>query len=67
MTQGAKAAVRVPYLMERMEKDENLNFMLAYAVIEILGWKRSDFSAGSEQEFRDQVLQRMRTEKSEDL
>ena len=46
----------LPYLQEKMEQD----FMLAYAAAEIQGWKRSDFPARSEQEFRDKVLERMK-------
>jgi hypothetical protein len=50
----------LPYLKEKMEKG---NFLLAYAVIEILGWTRSDFHTDTEQGFRDMVLERMKPEK----
>jgi hypothetical protein len=52
----------LPYIKEKMEKGDG-DFMLAYAVIEILGWKRSEFPSSSEQEFRDMVLERMESEK----
>jgi hypothetical protein len=49
----------LPLIKEKMKS----NFIMAYAAIEILGWKRSDFKTSSEQEFRDRVLERMRVEK----
>jgi hypothetical protein len=52
----------LPYIKEKMAKG-NGEFILAYAVIEILGWKRSDFSTPSEQKFRDRVIERMKSEK----
>jgi hypothetical protein len=52
----------LPFLQEKMEEDRDFNFMLAYAVLEINGWKHSDFKARNEQELCRQVLQRMESE-----
>ena len=52
----------LPYLKWQMENDRGLDFMLAYAVIEICGWKSSDFHTYDLQKFRDMVLERMKRE-----
>lgn len=52
----------VPLLAQQMARDEGLDFMLAYAVLEIRGWDRREFVGGSEQDLRDQVLARLRDE-----
>ncbi len=49
----------LPYLERKMRENDGMDFFLAYAAAEILGWKRRDFHAVSEQEFRDQVLRRL--------
>ena len=51
----------LPCLKQKLEQNEG-DFFLAYAVAEIKGWKRDDFTAASEQEFRDQVLAKLRTD-----
>lgn len=48
------------FLEEKMEEDKGLDFMLAFAVVEICGWDREEFRGGSEQEFRDRVLRKLR-------
>ena len=48
------------FLEEKMEGDKGLDFMLAFAVVEICGWDREEFRGGSEQEFRDRVLRKLR-------
>lgn len=51
-------APALPFLREKLEQQDS-DFMLAHAVAEICGWKRSDFQATSEPVFRDQVLEKM--------
>jgi hypothetical protein len=53
-----KAAL--PALEQKMAEDQGLDFMLAFAVVEICGWDRREFRGGSEQEFRDRVLRKLR-------
>jgi hypothetical protein len=50
----------LPFLQRKMSEDADGDFMLAYAVVEICGWDQLDFKSGSEQEFRDQVLQKLK-------
>jgi|ERR1017187_2652836 ABC-type Fe3+-hydroxamate transport system substrate-binding protein len=50
----------LPFLQQKMSEDRGLDFMLAFAAVEISGWDKRDFGGGSEQEFRDKVLQKMR-------
>jgi len=50
----------LPYLEQKMEEDKGLDFMLAFAVVEICGWGKQEFQRGSEQEFRDRVLRKLR-------
>ncbi len=52
----------LPYLQQKMEHDSGFDFMLAYAAVEIEGWNDSEFHFSSVQEFRDQVLTKMRTQ-----
>ena len=51
----------LPYLQEKMEQGQGMDFMLAFAVVEINGWNKADFRGGSEQDFRDKVLARMKS------
>lgn len=53
----------LPYLREQLERDQEGDFMLAYAAAEICGWKRTDFDARTEQDFQEMVLVRLRMEK----
>jgi len=50
----------LPYLEQKMAEDKGLDFMLAFAVVEICGWDRQEFRGGSDQEFRDRVLRKLR-------
>jgi hypothetical protein len=50
----------LPFLERKMAGDRGLDFMLAFAVVEICGWDRQEFRGGSEQEFRDRVLKKLR-------
>jgi hypothetical protein len=50
----------LPYLEQKMAEDKGLDFMLAFGVVEICGWDREGFRGGSEQEFRDRVLRKLR-------
>ena len=50
----------LPALEQKMVEDKGLDFMLAFAVVEICGWDRQEFRGGSEQEFRDRVLRKLR-------
>ena len=50
----------LPALEQKMTEDKGLDFMLAFAVVEICGWDRREFRGGSEQEFRDRVLRKLR-------
>jgi len=50
----------LPFLERKMAEDRGLDFMLAFAVVEICGWDRQEFRGGSEQEFRDRVLKKLR-------
>jgi hypothetical protein len=50
----------LPFLEQKMTEDKGLDFMLAFAVVEICGWDRREFRGGSEQEFRDRVLRKLR-------
>jgi hypothetical protein len=50
----------LPALEQKMVEDKGLDFMLAFAVVEICGWDRQEFQSGSEQEFRDLVLRKLR-------
>src|ERR1039457_3284342 len=43
----------LPFLQQKMSEDRGLDFMLAFAAVEISGWDKRDFGGGSEQEFRD--------------
>ena len=52
----------LPYLQQKMEHDSGFDFMLAYAAVEIEGWNASEFHFSSVQEFRDQVLAKMRAQ-----
>jgi hypothetical protein len=59
----ALGRLALPYLQQKMEHDSGFDFMLAYAAAEIEGWKISDFQFSSVQEFRDQVLAKMRAQR----
>jgi hypothetical protein len=50
----------LPALEQKMAEDKGLDFMLAFAVVEICGWDAREFRGGSEQEFRDRVLRKLR-------
>ena len=50
----------LPFLERRMAEDRGLDFMLAYAVVEICGWDRQEFGGGSGQDFRYKVLKKLR-------
>jgi hypothetical protein len=50
----------LPFLEHKMVQDKGLDFMLAFAVVEICGWDRQEFRGGSEQDFRDKVLKKLR-------
>ncbi len=50
----------LPSLEQKVAQDNGLDFMLAFAVVEICGWDRQEFRGGSEQEFRDRVLRKLR-------
>jgi len=50
----------LPSLERKMVENKGLDFMLAFAAVEICGWDRQEFRGGSEQEFRDRVLQKLR-------
>ena len=50
----------LPSLERKMAEDKGLDFMLAFAAVEICGWDRQEFRGGSEQEFRDRVLRKLR-------
>jgi hypothetical protein len=51
----------VPALERKMTEDKGLDFMLAYAVVEICGWDLREFrGGGGGQGFRDLVLRRLR-------
>ena len=51
----------LPALEQKMAEDKGLDFMLAFAVVEICGWDREEFrGAGGEQGFRDRVLRKLR-------
>ena len=50
----------LPFLEQKMSEGKGLDFMLAFAAVEISGWDKRDFGGGSEQEFRDKVLQKIR-------
>lgn len=52
----------IPLLREKLIQDGDGDFMLAEAVAAICGWNRADFTGENEQAFRDQVLQRLRSE-----
>jgi hypothetical protein len=54
----------LPYLREKMEHDSGFDFMLAYAAIEIEGWKERDFpdNLRGVQGLRDDVLARMQAQ-----
>jgi hypothetical protein len=54
----------LPLLEQKMATDSGLDFMLAFAVVEICGWDRKEFQGGGEQAFRDRVLARLREQKS---
>jgi len=50
----------LPLLEKKLSEDRADDFMLADAVVEICGWDRRDFSSKSEQEFRDDVLKKLK-------
>lgn len=50
----------LPFLEQKMAEDKGSDFLLAFAVVEICGWDRQSLRGGSEQEFRDRVLQKLR-------
>ena len=50
----------LPSLERTMAEDKRLDFMLAFAAVEICGWDKREFRGGSEQEFRDRVLRELR-------
>lgn len=53
----------LPFLEEKLAAAQGMDFMLAYAVIEINGWNRSDFiNDGGEQGTARRVLAKMRAE-----
>jgi hypothetical protein len=55
----------LPLLKQKMAADKDLDFFLAFAVVEICGWDRTDFRGGlGEQDFRDRVLARLREQES---
>lgn len=55
----------LPLLQEKLEHDSGFDYMLVYAVMEIEGWKETEFphKEMSVQEDRDHVLARMRAKK----
>ena len=54
----------LPYLKDKMEHESGFDFMLAYAAIEIEGWKEADFpdDLRGVQGLRDDVLARMKAQ-----
>lgn len=50
----------LPALEQKLAEDKGRDFFLAFAVVEICGWDRREFRGGSEQEFRDRVLRKLR-------
>ena len=50
----------LPALEQKMAEDQGLDFMLAFAVVDICGWDRREFKGGSDQEVRDRVLRKLR-------
>ena len=50
----------LPSLERKMAEDKGLDFMLAFAAVEICGWDKREFQGGGEQDFRDRVLRKLR-------
>jgi hypothetical protein len=50
----------LPFLEEKLSANKAGDFMLADAVVEICGWDRHDFKTGSGQQFRGEVLQKLK-------
>jgi hypothetical protein len=49
----------LPFLERKMAEGQGIDFMLVFAVVEICGWDMP-FPGGSVQNYRDQVLQKLR-------
>jgi hypothetical protein len=51
----------LPFLIEKLEKDEEMDFLLAEGIIDIEGWNPAEFSKTDLKERRTVVLQRAKT------
>lgn len=49
----------LPFLERKMAESQGFDFMFAFGVVEICGWDMP-FKGGSVQNYRDQVLQKLR-------
>lgn len=54
----------IPYLKEKIEADDGLDFMLSLAVIEIMKWDPAEFSLTELRRCREQVLNRLNSDPS---
>lgn len=57
----AMGKIALPCLVEKLEKDENMDFLLCDAVIEISGWQPEEFPATDVGARRDAVLRKMQS------
>lgn len=49
----------LPFLERKMAEDKDMDFMFSFGTVEICGWDMP-FRGGSVQDYRDQVLQKLR-------